>query len=54
MNCNSVCIDAVPSVASKVRGFVTKVREVNPEIRFDHFLIHYEATVASTSEEHVR
>jgi hypothetical protein len=33
-------------MTGKVRGFVAKVREVNPEIRFDHCLIHREATVA--------
>jgi hypothetical protein len=28
----------------------TKVQEVNPEMRFDHYLFHHEATVAKTAD----
>jgi hypothetical protein len=32
-------------MTGKVRGFAAKVQEVNPEVRFDHCLIHSKATV---------
>jgi hypothetical protein len=47
--CVIVCADGASSVTSEVRGFVVKVRELNPEMRFDHCLIHREAIVAKTS-----
>jgi hypothetical protein len=33
-------------MTGKARGFKAKVREVNPEIRFDHCFLHREAIVA--------
>jgi hypothetical protein len=35
-------------VAGKVEVFKAKMRELNPEIRFDHCSIHHEATAANT------
>jgi hypothetical protein len=47
-DCVSVCTGGALSVTGKVRGFIAKVWEMNPEIRFDHSLIHHEAIVAKT------
>jgi hypothetical protein len=33
-------------MTGKAKSFKAKVREVNPEIRFDHFFLHQEAIVA--------
>jgi hypothetical protein len=47
-DCIGVCTDVASLMTGKVRGFMAKVQEVNPEIRFDHCLIHCEAIVAKT------
>jgi hypothetical protein len=43
--CISVCADGASLMTGKVRAFVAKGREVNPEIRFDHRLFYREAIV---------
>jgi hypothetical protein len=35
-------------MTGKMRGFIAKVWEVNPEIRFKHSLIHCKANAAKT------
>jgi hypothetical protein len=45
-DCVSICTDGSASMTGKVKGFKPKVREVNPEIRFDHRFLHREAIVA--------
>jgi hypothetical protein len=35
-------------ITGKVRGFIVNVLEANPEIRFDHCLVHHEVIVAKT------
>jgi hypothetical protein len=40
--------DGAASMTSRVKGFVAKVRKVNPNIRCDHCLIHREAVVAKS------
>jgi hypothetical protein len=35
-------------MTGNVRGFVAKMRKVNPEIKFDHCLVHREVTIANT------
>jgi hypothetical protein len=42
----STCTGGATSMTEKVKGFEAKVREVNPEIRFDHCFVHREAIVA--------
>lgn len=47
-DCVSVCTDGAASMTGRVKGFVGKVREVNPNLRTDHCLIHREAIVAKS------
>jgi hypothetical protein len=42
----STCTDGAASMTATVKGFEAEVREVNPEIRFDHCFVHREAIVA--------
>ena len=35
-------------MTSRVKGFVAKVLEVNPNIRSDHYLIYQEVKIAAT------
>jgi hypothetical protein len=44
--CVSICIDGAASMTGKVKGFKAKVREVNPEIKFDHCFLHRKVIVA--------
>jgi predicted GTPase len=45
-DCVSICTDGAASMTEKVKGFKARVREVNPEIRFDHCSLHREAIFA--------
>jgi hypothetical protein len=45
-DCVCICTDGATSMTGKMKGFKAKVREVNPEIRFDHCYLHREAIVA--------
>jgi hypothetical protein len=45
-DCVSICTDGAALMTGKVKDFKAKVREVNPEIRFDHCFLYREATVA--------
>ncbi|PNF33765.1 hypothetical protein B7P43_G10211, partial [Cryptotermes secundus] len=47
-DCVSVCTDGAASMTGRVKGFVAKVRKVNPNMRCDHSLIHGEAIVAKS------
>ena len=42
------CTDGAASMTGRVKGFVGKVRELNPNLRIDHCLIHREAIVAKS------
>ncbi|XP_067123773.1 SCAN domain-containing protein 3-like [Centruroides vittatus] len=44
-DCVSVCTDGAAAMTGRVKGFVAQVREINPNIRCDHCLIHREAIV---------
>jgi hypothetical protein len=44
--CVSICTDGAAWMTGKVKGFKAKVREVNPEIRFDHCFLRREVIVA--------
>ncbi|XP_067122763.1 zinc finger BED domain-containing protein 5-like, partial [Centruroides vittatus] len=47
-DCVSVCTDGAAAMTGRVKGFVAQVREINPNIRCDHCLIHREAIVAKS------
>ncbi|XP_067132238.1 zinc finger MYM-type protein 6-like [Centruroides vittatus] len=47
-DCVSVCTDGAAAMTGRVKEFVAQVREINPNIRCDHCLIHREAIVAKS------
>ncbi|XP_067131372.1 zinc finger BED domain-containing protein 5-like [Centruroides vittatus] len=47
-DCVSVCTDGAAAMTGRVKGSVAQVREINPNIRCDHCLIHREAIVAKS------
>ena len=47
-NCVSVCTDGCPSMQGKNKGFVTYVRQKNPNVVIVHCMVHREALVAKS------
>lgn len=42
-SCTSVCTDAAASMTGRVKGLVARVREKNPDVLWNHCIIHREA-----------
>ena len=48
MSCVSVCTDGAAAMVGRIKGFLSRVREKNPNVVVTHCFVHREALVAKT------
>jgi hypothetical protein len=53
-SCVGICTDGAPSMTGSVKGFVSLVKQKNPNLMTTHCFIHREALVAKTLKEELK
>jgi hypothetical protein len=52
--CVGICTDGAPSMIGSIKGFVTLVKEKNPDVKTTHCILYQELLVSKTIGEDLK